>query len=197
LKGCEIKNIKQSETISSVEQIQSVNFEEIKLSMFDSELDKYQKDQFKIFIRMSDNKIKTMYLPTSKLPNWIPDRDRSMCSCGASYWLFTHRHHCRGCGEVFCASCLSPQVIPYLGYNFRVSTCRGCEKKFWNQILDKVLTAIDSAKSTDDKILYFKLADFLLQRYKRSLTDDMSLKNRLMEIVNTAIKSNNLSFGIW
>ena len=43
-------------------------------------------------------------------PDWLPDELFEECSnngCTKSFSLATRRHHCRGCGKVFCASCSS------------------------------------------------------------------------------------------
>jgi hypothetical protein len=37
---------------------------------------------------------------------WVPDRDAPACTaCTAAFTLFKRRHHCRGCGLVFCSEC--------------------------------------------------------------------------------------------
>ena len=40
------------------------------------------------------------------LPSWQPDKATSVCSgCSSAFTLFFRRHHCRGCGKVFCDYC--------------------------------------------------------------------------------------------
>lgn len=37
-------------------------------------------------------------------PNWVPDAEASHCyACATEFTLFRRRHHCRGCGRIFCA----------------------------------------------------------------------------------------------
>ena len=37
---------------------------------------------------------------------WVPDESATMCTgCGAHFSVLLRRHHCRSCGEVFCAAC--------------------------------------------------------------------------------------------
>ncbi|XP_043067279.1 phosphatidylinositol-3,5-bisphosphate 3-phosphatase MTMR4 isoform X1 [Drosophila bipectinata] len=37
---------------------------------------------------------------------WVPDHAVSRCSsCQTEFWLGRRRHHCRSCGEIFCADC--------------------------------------------------------------------------------------------
>lgn len=39
-------------------------------------------------------------------PVWVPDSVRPDCSaCGKAFHAFRRRHHCRQCGEIFCADC--------------------------------------------------------------------------------------------
>eukprot|EP01047_Picozoa_sp_COSAG01_P041959 COSAG01_NODE_3637_length_5841_cov_105.166493_3_plen_422_part_00 len=39
---------------------------------------------------------------------WTPDSDSAACQhCGAEFGAFLWRHHCRFCGDVFCAGCSS------------------------------------------------------------------------------------------
>lgn len=39
-------------------------------------------------------------------PRWVPDSDVSKCqSCRREFTLFVRRHHCRACGNIFCADC--------------------------------------------------------------------------------------------
>ena len=38
--------------------------------------------------------------------HWVPDGERLNCSlCDMEFGLWTRRHHCRKCGDVFCAAC--------------------------------------------------------------------------------------------
>ncbi|XP_060662532.1 myotubularin-related protein 4 isoform X1 [Drosophila nasuta] len=42
--------------------------------------------------------------PSSVL--WVPDHAASRCSnCQIVFWLGRRKHHCRSCGEIFCADC--------------------------------------------------------------------------------------------
>lgn len=50
-----------------------------------------------------------VHIPTTSVirpPDWVPDSDRTECSkCKMSFTLTHRRHHCRGCGEIFCSDC--------------------------------------------------------------------------------------------
>ena len=44
--------------------------------------------------------------------HWVPDRERDACIiCSKSFGLLRRRHHCRGCGDVFCESCSNYKLI--------------------------------------------------------------------------------------
>ena len=43
---------------------------------------------------------------------WVPDADATAClACAAKFTLFRRRHHCRGCGEVFCDDCTQHRKV--------------------------------------------------------------------------------------
>uniref|UniRef100_A0A8C9YN95 phosphatidylinositol-3,5-bisphosphate 3-phosphatase n=1 Tax=Sander lucioperca TaxID=283035 RepID=A0A8C9YN95_SANLU len=42
---------------------------------------------------------------------WYPDHLAAQCyGCESRFWLATRRHHCRNCGNVFCASCCDQKI---------------------------------------------------------------------------------------
>ena len=46
----------------------------------------------------------------SQPAHWVPDGERTACvGCTAVFGTVTRKHHCRGCGEVFCDSCAPPR----------------------------------------------------------------------------------------
>lgn len=61
---------------------------------------------------------------------WVPDEERAACKqCCASFgwWCLRRRHHCRQCGEIFCARCLHRQrPLPSLAYPDPVKVCSKC-----------------------------------------------------------------------
>lgn len=41
---------------------------------------------------------------------WIPDANRTRCAgCNNEFGLFRRKHHCRQCGDIFCADCSNKQ----------------------------------------------------------------------------------------
>ena len=54
-------------------------------------------------------------------PEWRPDHTVSACEepgCCAPFTLLNRRHHCRGCGGLFCNECTGVRIaLPQLGYH--------------------------------------------------------------------------------
>ena len=63
---------------------------------------------------------------------WIPDNMRPNCQhCSKKFTLVTRRHHCRNCGEIFCAQCSSNFMpISRLASKEKVRICIDCAELF-------------------------------------------------------------------
>ena len=64
---------------------------------------------------------------------WIPDNQADECfGCQEEFTVTLRRHHCRCCGEVFCADCWGTQVnLPAdYGYDGPVKLCTVCASMF-------------------------------------------------------------------
>ncbi|CAJ1378705.1 unnamed protein product [Effrenium voratum] len=51
----------------------------------------------------------------SVLVRWLPNEAADCCmseSCGRAFTLLRRRHHCRGCGRIFCDACAPPRGSP-------------------------------------------------------------------------------------
>lgn len=44
--------------------------------------------------------------------HWMKDEVADACQCGVKFSFSDRRHHCRDCGNVFCAKCV--QILPSL-----------------------------------------------------------------------------------
>eukprot|EP01087_Luapelamoeba_hula_P015421 TRINITY_DN4606_c0_g1_i2.p1 TRINITY_DN4606_c0_g1~~TRINITY_DN4606_c0_g1_i2.p1 ORF type:complete len:641 (+),score=107.44 TRINITY_DN4606_c0_g1_i2:360-2282(+) len=69
---------------------------------------------------------------TKNRPVWVNDYAAHAChKCKAPFTFFFRRHHCRGCGLVFCQACTNQQcVLPHMGYtDSPVRVCLECFKK--------------------------------------------------------------------
>ena len=62
-------------------------------------------------------------------PLWVPDSEASTCmKCGLKFNLVKRRHHCRGCGKVFCNSCCSQKhVLGYIDDGKPSRVCDDCK----------------------------------------------------------------------
>jgi hypothetical protein len=66
--------------------------------------------------------------PLISRPEWLPDGSANTClSCTTEFSLFTRRHHCRACGDIFCYKCTQSRVaIPCLEFLEPVRVCDDC-----------------------------------------------------------------------
>ncbi|KAK5871715.1 hypothetical protein PBY51_004577 [Eleginops maclovinus] len=47
----------------------------------------------------------------TEVTRWYPDHLAAQCyGCESRFWLATRKHHCRNCGNVFCASCCEQKI---------------------------------------------------------------------------------------
>lgn len=61
-------------------------------------------------------------------PIWKPDSETNNCSgCGCQLSFFVRKHHCRGCGGIFCSDCLSNKIIIK---NISQKPCKVCAACF-------------------------------------------------------------------
>lgn len=60
-----------------------------------------------------------------KAPDW---RDGELCHrCRVAFTTFNRKHHCRACGQVFCAKCTGRNsIIPKFGIEKEVRVCDSC-----------------------------------------------------------------------
>lgn len=61
---------------------------------------------------------RVLKVPGRERPVWIPDSVCSNCSnCNEKFTVFVRKHHCRGCGMIFCNDCCSQLArFPYMDY---------------------------------------------------------------------------------
>lgn len=65
---------------------------------------------------------------------WVPDHATNRCqSCQIDFWLGRRKHHCRSCGQIFCADC-SQYFAPFPKESFLepVRLCEACFKNIQN-----------------------------------------------------------------
>ena len=66
--------------------------------------------------------------PIVNKPTWRPDYTTSNCKqCETNFTLFTRRHHCRACGDIYCYKCTTSRIaIPFLDFMDPVRVCDSC-----------------------------------------------------------------------
>lgn len=89
-------------------------------------------------------------LGTPSRAHWTPDRQRSCCAaCDAHFTLFTRRHHCRKCGDVFCErdSGYAVKLDKSCQYHHLGVTSRACAGCYagWESFLDETHVAVDDS----------------------------------------------------
>ncbi|XP_041476909.1 lateral signaling target protein 2 homolog isoform X1 [Lytechinus variegatus] len=61
-------------------------------------------------------------------PLWMPDETSDEClACRSSFTVLRRKHHCRNCGQIFCARCSANSVpLPRFGQTKPVRVCNRC-----------------------------------------------------------------------
>uniref|UniRef100_A0A286XM75 phosphatidylinositol-3,5-bisphosphate 3-phosphatase n=1 Tax=Cavia porcellus TaxID=10141 RepID=A0A286XM75_CAVPO len=90
----------------------------------------------------------------TEVTRWVPDHMASHCyNCDCEFWLAKRRHHCRNCGNVFCAGCCHLKLpIPDQQLYDPVLVCNSCyehiqvsrTREFMSQHLKKPIVTASS-----------------------------------------------------
>ncbi|XP_038614895.1 myotubularin-related protein 4 isoform X2 [Tachyglossus aculeatus] len=90
----------------------------------------------------------------TEVTRWVPDHMASHCyNCDCEFWLAKRRHHCRNCGNVFCAGCCHLKLpIPDQQLYDPVLVCNACyehiqvsrARELMNQHLKKPIATASS-----------------------------------------------------
>lgn len=78
--------------------------------------------------------------------NGAPDWQDGECCfrCRTQFTLVARKHHCRNCGNIFCAKCSSQQIpLPKLNIDKPVRVCDGCHEKISSKNEDPLALAIN------------------------------------------------------
>ncbi|XP_017154619.1 myotubularin-related protein 4 isoform X2 [Drosophila miranda] len=77
---------------------------------------------------------------------WVPDHAVSRCSsCQTEFWLGRRKHHCRSCGEIFCADCSEFWApLPYEKLFNPVRLCGSCYTTVTSNVHEYAAVPTDS-----------------------------------------------------
>lgn len=94
-----------------------------------------QMEEWKSEITEASNFVKENFGDRTKnvlfAPIWIPDDFADACAkCHEAFTQLKRKHHCRGCGKVFCTKCLNFKTfMPDASGNSLVKVCEDCYKR--------------------------------------------------------------------
>ncbi|XP_063812263.1 myotubularin-related protein 4 isoform X2 [Pseudophryne corroboree] len=104
--------------------------------------------------RLSEASWEPLDKKDTEVTRWVPDHMASHCfNCDCEFWLAKRRHHCRNCGNVFCADCCHLKLpIPDQQLYDPVLVCNTCydniqvtrARELMSQQLKKPLAAASS-----------------------------------------------------
>ena len=68
-------------------------------------------------------------------PDWVADHLVATChACRSAFWLFSRKHHCRRCGNVFCGGCSNNfEELPHLQGKGPQRVCDACAVRLQRQ----------------------------------------------------------------
>lgn len=86
--------------------------------------------------------------------NGAPDWQDGECCfrCRTQFTLVARKHHCRNCGNIFCAKCSSQQIpLPKLNIEKNVRVCDTCYEKLVGKSNDPLALALDTKDNEKTK----------------------------------------------
>ncbi|KAI3411917.1 hypothetical protein GPALN_001975 [Globodera pallida] len=82
-------------------------------------------------------------------PDWA--EGENCYRCRVEFGVFTRKHHCRACGQIFCDKCSNKQMLlPQFGIEKKVRVCEACFDKSSNQT-SLIATQAKSRSDSDTK----------------------------------------------
>ncbi|KAF3926196.1 hypothetical protein ABW21_db0207135 [Orbilia brochopaga] len=126
--------------------------------------------------------------PPSK-GNWKPDAEATVCDspiCSKSFSLFDRRHHCRRCGNIFCAQHTSQylkldQNCRYNANGFDSRVCIGCFDEYKRLCAKSRSSSSSSSNSSAQSITTPQPKQMMTARYG----NDGTLRGRLNSYVGS------------
>eukprot|EP01056_Protomagalhaensia_sp_Gyna25_P004031 Protomagalhaensia_sp_Gyna_25__4030@NODE_363_length_3706_cov_111_268885_g280_i0_p2_GENE_NODE_363_length_3706_cov_111_268885_g280_i0NODE_363_length_3706_cov_111_268885_g280_i0_p2_ORF_typecomplete_len329_score46_52FYVE/PF01363_21/1_8e20FYVE_2/PF02318_16/0_00026FYVE_2/PF02318_16/1_1e03DUF3584/PF12128_8/0_0026CCDC158/PF15921_5/0_12zfCRD/PF17979_1/0_13zfCRD/PF17979_1/1_7e02C1_4/PF07975_12/4_5C1_4/PF07975_12/7_1e02C1_4/PF07975_12/1_6e03HMMR_N/PF15905_5/22HMMR_N/PF15905_5/1_3zfRING_2/PF13639_6/0_08zfRIN len=126
---------------------------------------------------------------TSRPSHWVSDKGVKACaSCLDEFSVRKRKHHCRYCGQIFCADCTTRRLtLPSLGLKTPSRVCEGCYTSLTNDDKNEIEEALDAK-------------DVMISLLKRALHQKVLLldhvKLMVTEIIEEApLQSTHLALG--
>jgi hypothetical protein len=116
--------------LDKINALRDIHFENIaKLKIRDVYISKLRAKAIqKSFVSTIPSQYDTKLL-SEYVPRWIPDSSVKVCTfCDRLFTFLTRKHHCRVCGDIFCARCCNKfeKFTPF--YRNKVRMCETCFK---------------------------------------------------------------------
>eukprot|EP01057_Protomagalhaensia_wolfi_P000070 Protomagalhaensia_wolfi_Nauph_80__69@NODE_103_length_3698_cov_187_907078_g77_i0_p1_GENE_NODE_103_length_3698_cov_187_907078_g77_i0NODE_103_length_3698_cov_187_907078_g77_i0_p1_ORF_typecomplete_len327_score46_65FYVE/PF01363_21/5_6e21FYVE_2/PF02318_16/0_00019FYVE_2/PF02318_16/4_1e02FYVE_2/PF02318_16/1_9e02DUF3584/PF12128_8/0_0019TPR_MLP1_2/PF07926_12/0_034zfRING_9/PF13901_6/0_039zfRING_9/PF13901_6/1_5e03FapA/PF03961_13/7_6e02FapA/PF03961_13/0_26DUF2203/PF09969_9/0_23UPF0242/PF06785_11/5_7e02UPF024 len=126
---------------------------------------------------------------TSRPSHWVSDKDVKACaSCLDEFTVRKRKHHCRYCGQIFCADCTTRRLtLPSRGLKTPSRVCEGCYTNLTNDDKNEIEETLDAK-------------DIMISLLKRALHQKVLLldhvKLMVTEIIQEApLQSTHLAAG--
>lgn len=108
-------------------------------------------------------------------PEWVPDESVTYCTyCEVLFSFLTRKHHCRGCGRIFCGDCSDYKtLLNEFGYTGLQRVCISC------------YTSHEQKEQINNELLIarFYLRHFSSYKYTQYLKDVGSRKGKIYSLI--------------
>lgn len=121
---------------------------------------------------------------------WVGDNTVTNCHyCGTEFGIFTRKHHCRNCGNIFCYTCANhyivipdfiidrPEAADYWNLSYYITSLKGQEEKVCGQCYEM----INDKKSACQKILEIVKNPITIEQIKELPDSNNNVKNHYFD----------------
>lgn len=128
-------------------------------------------------VALKSNNLKS-YKDSHLRSYWMPDNVAKQCyECGERFTTFRRRHHCRVCGQIFCAKCCSDEIPgKIMGCTGDLRVCTYCCKIVLSYLqspdMRSVLSADLKALQEDLQVKYGNNTPPVARKSSNSVTED-------------------------
>lgn len=118
----------------------------------------------------------------SQPAHWVHDKDVKACgACLDEFTVRKRKHHCRNCGQIFCADCTSRRLtLINLGLKTPSRICEGCYLDLTNEDKRQIAEDLDAK-------------DMMIDSLKRALHQKVVLLDDVKSILSQIVESSQTS----